>query len=333
MELNNWKYVYKKNEKSKNKFKKLITVACVLGYFNGEKYIKEQLQSILNQKQDIFSITIFISDDNSNRNFSLLENFDLENMKNNEIYYRKLEKNIGYANNFIFSLRDINLEFDYFCFSDQDDIWTQNKIENALNNILKYDKKLPILYCGRTTYFDEKCEFELGNSLLFKKKPNFKNAIIQSLAGGNTMLFNRSAKDLIVSSIFEDFKIISHDWWCYQLITGAEGIVYYDKNSYVKYRQHRNNLLGSNNTLHNKFHRILSLISGKFKSWNDINLNALNRNKSILKKNNKKLVEDFIKYRNGSLFQRIFLLKFLGIYRQTFLGNLALNIAVVFKRV
>jgi len=85
MELNNWKYVYKKNEKSKNKFKKLITVACVLGYFNGEKYIKEQLQSILNQKQDIFSITIFISDDNSNRNFSLLENFDLENMKNNEI--------------------------------------------------------------------------------------------------------------------------------------------------------------------------------------------------------------------------------------------------------
>ena len=333
MELNNWQCVYKNNEKSKNQFKKLINVACILGYFNGNKYIKEQLQSILHQKQEKFSITIFISDDNSNKNFSLLKNFDLENKANNEIYYRKLEKNIGYANNFIFSLRDINLEFDYFCFSDQDDIWEKSKIENALNKIIKYDKKLPILYCGRTTYFDEKCEFELGNSLLFKKKPNFKNAIVQNLAGGNTMLFNSSAKDLIVSSIFEDFKIVSHDWWCYQLITGAEGMVFYDKNSYVKYRQHRHNLFGSNNTLYKKVHRILSLFNGKFKRWNNINLNALNRNKFILKKKNKKLVDDFMRYKNGSLIQRFFLLKFLGIYRQTFLGNLALNIAVVFKRV
>ena len=333
MELNNWKNVYKNKGKSKNQFKKLINVACVLGYFNGDKYIKEQLQSILNQKQEKFSITIFISDDNSNRNFPLLNNFELENTKNNEIYYRKLEKNIGYANNFIFSLRDINLEFDYFCFSDQDDIWLQHKIENALNEIIKFNKKLPVLYCGRTTYFDENCQFELGNSLLFKKKPNFRNAIIQSLAGGNTMLFNKSAKDLIVSSIFEDFKIISHDWWCYQIITGAQGIVFYDKKSYVKYRQHKYNLLGSNNTLLNKIHRILGLISGKFKSWNDINLNALNRNKFLLTKKNKKLVEDFIKYRNGSLMQRIFLLKYLGIYRQTFFGNLALNIALLFKRV
>ena len=333
MELNNWNCIYKNKENSKNQFKKLINVACVLGYFNGDKYIKEQLQSILNQKQENFSITIFISDDKSNRNFPLLKHFDLNNKKNNEIYYRKLEKNIGYANNFIFSLRDINLEFDYFCFSDQDDIWMQNKIENALNKVLKYDKKIPILYCGRTTYFDENCKSELGNSLYFKKKPNFKNAIIQSLAGGNTMLFNRTAKDLIVSSIFKDFKIISHDWWCYQLITGAEGKVYYDKKSYVKYRQHSHNLLGANNTLYNKINRILSLISGKFKIWNDINLNALNRNKFLLKKKNKKLVEDFIKYRNGSLFQRIFLLKFLGIYRQTFLGNLALNIAIIFRKV
>ena len=333
MELNNWKYIYKNNEKSKNQHEKLIKVACILGYFNGEKYIEEQLKSILNQKQERFSITIFISDDNSNRDFPLLKNYDLENKKNNEIYYRKLEKNIGYANNFIFSLRDINLSFDYFCFSDQDDIWAQNKIENALNKILKYDKNLPILYCGRTTYFNEKCELELGNSLLFKKKPDFKNAIIQSIAGGNTMLFNKTAKDLLVSSIFEDFKIISHDWWCYQLITGAEGIVYYDKNSFIKYRQHRHNLLGSNNTLQNKFHRILSLIIGEFKSWNDINLNALNRNKFILSKKNKKLLKDFMRYRNGSLFQRIFLLNFLGIYRQTFLGNLALYIALIFKRV
>ncbi len=333
MELNNWQCVYKNNEKSKNQFKKLINVACILGYFNGNKYIKEQLQSILHQKQEKFSITIFISDDNSNKNFSLLKNFDLENKANNEIYYRKLEKNIGYANNFIFSLRDINLEFDYFCFSDQDDIWEKNKIENALNKIIKYDKKLPILYCGRTTYFDEKCEFELGNSLLFKKKPNFKNAIVQNLAGGNTMLFNSSAKALIVSSIFEDFKIVSHDWWCYQLITGAEGMVFYDENSYVKYRQHKHNLFGSNNTLYKKVHRILSLFNGKFKRWNNINLNALNRNKFILKKKNKKLVDDFMRYKNGTLIQRFFLLKFLGIYRQTFVGNLALNIALIFKRV
>ena len=135
MELNNWKYIYKNKDKSKNQHEKLIKVACILGYFNGEKYIEEQLKSILNQKQERFSITIFISDDNSNRDFPVLKNFDLENKKNNEIYYRKLEKNIGYANNFIFSLRDINLAFDYFCFSDQDDIWYKEKIETICEDL------------------------------------------------------------------------------------------------------------------------------------------------------------------------------------------------------
>ena len=56
-------------------------------------------------------------------------------------------------------------EYDYYCFSDQDDIWLPNKIENALKKLNMFSSKEPNLYCGRTTFFDENCKKIIGNSL------------------------------------------------------------------------------------------------------------------------------------------------------------------------
>ena len=73
MVKNNWEILYQ------NKFnlKKKINVACILAYYNGSKYIKEQLQSIINQNQEFFNLTIFISDDNSDENFPNLNQFNI----------------------------------------------------------------------------------------------------------------------------------------------------------------------------------------------------------------------------------------------------------------
>ncbi|MCV5720962.1 glycosyltransferase family 2 protein, partial [Escherichia coli] len=51
----------------------------------------------------------------------------------------------------------------------------------------------------------------IGYSPLFCKKPSFRNALIQSIAGGNTMLFNQAARN-IINLTPQDFKIVSHDW-------------------------------------------------------------------------------------------------------------------------
>ena len=329
-----WELIVNKNDLSINKnTKSFISVAIILAYYKGSKFIKEQVQSIIDQKRKSTFLSIFISDDNSQEDFSYLGNLDLSKVQNFNIFYKKNNENLGYSMNFIYALKNINEEFDYYFFSDQDDIWIDTKLKNALNKIKNYPKLEPNLYCGRATYYDEYCENALGNSILFKKKPCFKNAIIQNIAGGNTMVFNHTSKNLIIASIFDNLKIVSHDWWTYQIISGVGGNIYYDEISYIKYRQHSSNIIGSNTSLIAKIKRITSLITGKLKTWNDVNLYALSRNKDKLTLENQNLLEKFLIARNAHFLKRIIIFSLLGIHRQTNLGNLALFFAIIFKKI
>ena len=334
MKNSNWNLIIN-NKKSINDLnsKRGKSIACVLAYFNGEKYIKEQIQSIIDQKLINSNLSIFISDDNSKIDFPDLNLLKFTNTYNLKIYYRKLDENLGYAKNFLYSLRSISSKFDYFCFADQDDIWENNKIIHALSKISKFESIDPILYCGRTIYYDEECKKIIGHSLKFNKNPSFKNAIIQNIAGGNTMLFNNAAKNLIVRTLIDNMEIISHDWWSYIIISGSGGRIYYDKLPFVKYRQHKTNLQGSNNSFINSLKRIKYLFFGRLKKWNEINIKALEKNELSLKKENKDLVRRFKKIRNQSFFKRIYNFRLLGIYRQTFAGNVALFLAFIIKKV
>lgn len=328
-----WILINKKDDRLNTKNKEKSSIACLLAYFEGSQYIKDQIQSIIDQKTNNLNISLFISDDYSKESFPSLEELNLENLKNINIFYRKLKKNVGYANNFLFSLKDINTKFDYFCFSDQDDIWLDNKIATAVKTIEKYPKGISFLYGGRTSYFDKECNQKIGDSLLIKKIPSFKNAIIQNISGGNTMLFNNEARKIIVKTIKKNLNTVSHDWWCYQIISGTGGITYYDKCSFVKYRQHSKNLLGANNSLKARLFRIKNLLNGKFRIWNNINMNNLKNNINLLTKENQKILKDFEKCRNSSLLKRLILLRSIGIYRQTIAGNLALFFAVILNRI
>ncbi|RPG18008.1 MAG: glycosyltransferase [Pelagibacteraceae bacterium TMED124] len=324
----NWKLFIQRKSNSI----KTTKVACILAYYNGSEFIKDQLQSIINQKQETFDLTIFISDDNSQESFPSLENLNIDQNIDLEIFYRKSNYNLGYAKNFISSLNLIGSEYDYYCFSDQDDVWLSNKLEKAIRSIEKLSTKKPVLYGGRTTYYDAECSRKLGYSLLFKKKPSFRNAIIQNICGGNTMVFNNHARNIIVKSITNNFEIVSHDWWCYQIISGSGGIVYYDKLPFIKYRQHGNNILGANNFQRAKLSRIISLLAGNFRIWNNINLEALNKNRILLTKENQLILSKLNECRKHSLLRRIISFYSLGIHRQTNFGNLALLIAIILKR-
>ncbi len=73
----------------------------------------------------------------------------------------------------------------------------------------------------------------------FKKAASFSNALVQSIAGANTMLFNSATKRLLERAGPHD--VVSHDWWTYQLVTGAGGILHYDAEPSLDYRQHQRN--------------------------------------------------------------------------------------------
>ena len=315
-------YTFKSNFKNRK-------VAIVLGFYEGYEFINRQLQSIFNQTHQEF--IIFVTDDNSKDKFSL-DKLNINESNKKKIRIKIRNNNIGYAQNFLNALVSIDGHFDYYAFSDQDDIWHREKLEKAINSLEEYPYDQPNLYGSRTELIGTREEIKLGKSIEFKKSPSFQNAITQNIFGGNTMVFNRNAFDLICSSNINQ-KIIAHDWWCYQIISGAGGNVFYDKNIYLKYRQHNNNLIGSNITLKDKWMRFCKVVNSNFKIQNDYNLKAIINNQNILIKSNRITLNNFVKARKSSFFGRIFYFLKSGVYRQTLIGNIALFIGIVIKKV
>ena len=307
---------------------KKIKVAIILGFFNGYKYIDDQLNSILDQTHK--ELTIFIFDDNSPKRFNLANlkiNFQPEKIK---VINRV--KNLGFAKNFLYGLKEIKNDFDFYAFSDQDDVWEINKIEIALNN-LEDKNNIPSLYCSRTKYFNSDCSREIGSSKRFYRNKSFRNSLIQNIAGGNTIVMNKKAKVLISNSHFSD-NYVSHDWWCYQLVTAVGGVIIYSNEKLLKYRQHAHNVIGMNNKLIEKLKRFQKFYSGDFKRWCDININNLYLNKKIITKKNFTTLEHFSNSRKSkNIFRKLRYYFKSGVYRQSFSDNLIFIFGILLNKV
>jgi hypothetical protein len=104
---------------------------------------------------------------------------------------------------------------------------------------------------------------------------------VQSIAGGNTMVFNRAARDLLRQA-GENVEAVTHDWWAYMLVTSCGGAVHYDPYPTVRYRQHDANQFGSNVNPRAQLKRARLLLQGRFRGWVDANLRALQRVRHLM---------------------------------------------------
>ena len=163
-----------------------------------------------------------------------------------------------------------------------------------------------------------------------KKPLTLKNALVQNFAGGNTMVFNNNLHTYIKKIGFVD--VHSHDWWLYIITTAIGGKIIYDKNSYISYRQHDENLVGANNGIHNAIIRIKKLMLGEFRSWNKKNMYHLMQNKKIISKKNMMILNDFKKVQDGNIYERFIYYFKSGVYRQNFYGNIAVFIFALLKK-
>jgi glycosyltransferase involved in cell wall biosynthesis len=232
----------------------------------------------------------------------------------------------GFAANFLSALSRSDLKGDYFAFSDQDDIWFENKLEISVGKLMEADPSVPALFCGRTLLVDE-VGAEIGLSAPCRRLACFRNALVQSLAGGNTMVLNAAARDLIRRAGV--LSVVSHDWWIYMLVTGAGGRVIFDDKPLIRYRQHDANIIGANNSLSGQFVRVKMLFRDRYKSWNDINEAALEHAISLLLPENRRCFELFRKARSGALVHRLWYLWKSGVFRQTLLGSAGLVFATI----
>ena len=201
----------------------------------------------------------------------------------------------GFSQNFfslIWGMKD--LSSDFYAFADQDDIWEPEKLSTAIKFFINEDYSMPLLYCSRTKLIDEK-QSSIGYSPLFKKKPTIYNALVQSIAGGNTMIINRKTLELAAS--IGNNKIISHDWLLYLMVTSVNGKVKYDEWPSVLYRQHGNNKIGNNMMLSARLKRLYFFLRGDLKSWIDQNLILLEKIEAHLSMEAKEALNHLIKLR------------------------------------
>jgi len=206
-----------------------------------------------------------------------------------------------------------------------------NKLSHTIKKMSKLDLSRPALYCARTTYVSSDAQKILGQSNLFSKPPSFKNAIVQSIAGGNTMAFNNALKNIV--SQFKDVEVASHDWWLYILNELFEGETFYDSKSTILYRQHSNSLIGGNIGMISKLRRLKMFLRGFYRNYNSIHLGILSKINVPLSRAHFKIINDFSIKRDKAISERISMIGDLGLYRQTWDGQLALYLGAIIHKV
>ncbi len=236
----------------------------------------------------------------------------------------------GSAANFVSLAADPTIKGEYFAFCDQDDVWHPDKLTRAMKWVGSLPRELPAVYGGRTHVVCAAGK-PMGYSRRFFKAPSFGNALVQSIAGANTMLFNRATKLLFEQSGVLD--VTAHDWWAYQLVSGSGGIVGYDPEPHVDYRQHANNRIGSNKGLRAQGKRLVMVLKGRFSAWNEVNFSALRSARHLLTEDARALLDTFEVMRTGSFAARLRALAGSPVRRQTSLGNLGLLLATVLKKI
>lgn len=304
------------------------SVAILMGTYQGEKYISEQLDSLAAQIHTNWRL--IVSDDGSTDGTLgvLLRYQALWGLDKLEIRQGPQK---GFAHNFLSMACDPLISADYYAFCDQDDVWLPEKLNIAISCLEEMDRQSEVnLYCGRTAYVRNDLKI-YAKSPLFVFPPCFRNALIQSIAGGNTMVFNQGVKGLLDRAGVRYAP--SHDWWVYQLVTGSGGSVFYDSNPYILYRQHEESIVGGNVSLLSQIERIMMVVMGRFKLWSDQNIQNLQASKVYLTKDAIEIIALFTKLRTAKRVRdRLRLVEVCGLYRQTWQGTLSMVLAAVLKR-
>jgi len=234
------------------------TVQILLSTYNGAQYIKEQLDSLLNQTYG--NIRILVRDDGSSDNTLLIVKQYAEQHPE-QISWIEGE-NIGVVQSFWTLMQQADSSAAYYCFCDQDDVWMQDKVIRAVTQLhimeqppessnLHEPARLPAMLFTATQLTDADLNPTTVWPANLQRDLSFYNALFQNLAVGATVTINRRALLLLREHDLNTKHILMHDWWMYLTIS-CFGKVYFDTQPSIYYRQHGNNAVGGESTISQK---------------------------------------------------------------------------------
>lgn len=315
-----------------------MKIDILMATYNGEKYLREQIDSILNQTFKDFNL-IICDDCSKDSTWEILQEYE---KKDSRVKIIKNEKNLGYNKNFEKLLSYVQSE--YFMLSDQDDFWMENKVEESYRKITEEDLNL---VCSDLEVVDENLntihssmwefwpDYNIKNKI--KKSNDYRSCLMTNCVTGCTTIINSK---LISELIPLPGYPIVHDWWI-ALVAGSKGPIGYIEKPLIKYRQHGHNQIGyvTTKTIYkfsmklrkhmiNNHIQILEVIKKNIDVLNPNLLDVIEDGQNYLKSiintkfivfKNKKIFRQLYKYEDDNYIKQISLIfnypLFAGIYR------------------
>lgn len=224
-------------------------VQVLVSTYNGEKYLREQLDSLLNQTHSHFFITIR-DDGSTDGTKEIIREYVANYPSKVEAFF---EHNTGVVGSFFKLMSNyVHGDTDYVCFSDQDDVCKPDKLDRGVRTLAMSSNETALMYLTPTQMVDDLLRPISIWPSAPKRGASFFNALIENIAVGATIMINRSAVDMIKCYEPRYNKIIMHDWWVY-LVVSAFGKVIYDHEPSIYYRQHQGNVVGGQIGLKDRF--------------------------------------------------------------------------------
>ena len=306
-------------------------ISILLSTYNGEKYLKEQLDSLQNQTYKCFKV-IARDDGSSDNTIEILKSYDVILLETTE--------NLGAKESFaeLLSYAVVNGESDYFMFCDQDDVWENDKVEKTLAKMKKMEQEfrnIPLLVHTDLKVVDEHLQTVSSSMWAYEHIEPSKNSLnrllIHNTITGCTVMINRhlANKCLPISS-----DCIMHDWWI-GLVASSFGKIDYINEATIKYRQHCDNDTGAKRYSYKKiFYRVWDIFFGKESHISHLKKNIIQAKFFLesfddeLKSDEKNMLKDFTTIKDKSYLKRVYILFKHNLFKYGFLRNLGLLLKI-----
>lgn len=280
-------------------------VSIVMATYNGAHYLEEQIESILANTYDGWTMEI-CDDGSTDRTLSIIEHY--QELYPNKIKFHPNEEQLGVTRNFLEGA--MRAEGEYVMFCDQDDVWLPEKIEKTLK-FMKERERLSGENTPIAVFTDAKVvDGALRNinssfyayNKLDTKKIDLPHLLVENKMIGCTTMINRGILDKIIE--FPNFARY-HDWWI-ALISVVFGEIAFLNESTMLYRQHSKNMVGSQSFFAYVIDRIKnikkqkeSLIKTEKQAWEFCEIY-----KKYLLEEQRQIIWDFANIRSENLIER-----------------------------
>lgn len=294
-------------------------VCVLMSTYNGEKYIEDQINSILAQKN--VEVYLLIRDDGSNdQTKEIIQRYAQISERVDVI----LGENYGAARSFIELLSIVSKEYKYYAFADQDDYWLEDKLFVAIERIKK-DEGIPCLYHSRQILVDKNRNYlKISGHYIERGYTAFP---CDNNVTGCTVVFNNCLMGRLKK--YKPQKVIMHDGWVKDVALLTGGKIFFDETPHIEYRQHDNNCVGAKRDLFSSAKRKIKHVTKNKGNYLAVWQGLLEGYHSEMNEENYAMLEQLVKYQK-SLGNKLGIIFSPKIMRGRFSKNMMVSLLFLF---